>query len=152
MVKFQILQARVRKHSTWYYKIDNIFQEKKLEKWFNICKIFFIYSLLQAMTEKKTSKTPRRHYLIFWIIVVVLILVLRYISDNTKTNEQKIAEYKAELQQLQDERENQEYKNALKRANQYYDQWYSKEKIKEILVWDIEKFPEEVAQYAIDNL
>lgn len=79
-------------------------------------------------------------------------MILRYISDNTKTNEQKIAEYKSELQQLQDERENQEYKNALKRANQYYDQWYSKEKIKEILVWDIEKFPEEVAQYAIDNL
>ena len=152
MVKFQILQARVRKHSTWYYKIDNIFQEKKLEKWFNICKIFFIYSLLQAMTEKKSSKTPRRHYAVFWLIVVILFVVLKSCSDSLETNEQKIERYKQEIQQIEDKKENQEYENALKRAKLYYDQWFSKEKIKEILVWDIEKFTEEVAQYAIDNL
>ena len=105
------------------------------------------------MTEKeKKSKTPRRHYAVFWLIVVILIVVLKSCSDSLETNEQKIERYKAELQQIEDKKENQEYENALKRAKLYYDQWFSKEKIKEILVWDLEKFPEEVAQYAIDNL
>ena len=106
--------------------------------------------------EKKTvSKTPRRHYVLFWMIVVILLAFLKSWSDGLKTNEQKADEYRAQLQALEEAKENavpQEYLNALKRWKIYYWMWFSKQKVYDQLISDAEKFTAEEAQYAIDNL
>lgn len=110
------------------------------------------------MTEgKKTwSKTPRRHYLVFWMIVVILLAFLKSCSDWLKTNDEKIAEYKAEIAQIEEQKQDavsQEYLNAKKKAEIYCWMFMSQEWIKQQLTssaW--EWFSEDSAQYAIENL
>jgi len=114
----------------------------------------FLYTTSKMTEEKKAkSKTKRRHYLIFvWIIVVVL-LILKSLDSNLKTNEEKIAEYKQELNQLEENKVQQEFVNALKKAEIYCEMWKSKKWIFVQLsssVW--EWFSEDASKYAIENL
>ena len=106
--------------------------------------------------EKKTSKTEWRKYCVFAVIVVVLILILKWVDWNLKTNDEKIAEYKEELAQIEEEKENavpREFLNALSKAEIYCEMWKSKEWIFEQLTskaW--EWFWEDSANYAMENI
>lgn len=108
------------------------------------------------MEEKKAKKTERRKYCLFAVIVVVLILILKWVDWNLKTNDEKIAEYKEELAQIEEEKENavpKEFLNALSKAEIYCEMWKSKAWIFEQLTskaW--EWFEEDSANYAMENL
>ena len=91
------------------------------------------------------------------MIVVILLAFLKSCSDWLKTNDEKIAEYKAELQDLEQEYSRkvvpQEYLNAKKKAEIYCWMFMSQEWIKQQLTssaW--EWFSEDSAQYAMENL
>ena len=105
--------------------------------------------------EKKTSKTPRRQYLVFALILIVLFFILRSFESNLKTNDEKIAEYKEELKAIEESKENavpQEYLNALNKAETYCWMWFSKWRIFDQLTSTVEWFTEDSTNYAIENL
>jgi hypothetical protein len=105
--------------------------------------------------EKKTSKSQWRKYLVFALIIVVLILILKSIDWNLKTTDEKIAEYKEELQAIEESKENavpQEYLNALNKAGIYCWMWFSKWRIFDQLTSTVEWFTEDSTNYAIENL
>lgn len=90
------------------------------------------------------------------MIVVILLAFLKSCSDWLKTNDEKIAEYKAEIAQIEEQKQDavsQEYLNAKKKAEIYCWMFMSQEWIKEQLTssaW--EWFSEDSAQYAMENL
>ena len=106
--------------------------------------------------EKKSNKTQRLLYIVFAVIVLFIIFILKSIDWNLKTNDQKIEEYKAEIQQIEEEKENavpREFLNALSKAEIYCEMWKSKAWIFEQLTakaW--EGFGEDSANYAMENL
>ncbi len=108
------------------------------------------------MTEKeKKSKTPRRHYIIFGMIVVIILAFMKSCSDWMKTNDQKIAEYKEELAQIEEAKKDavpQEYLNALSKAKTYCEMWFSKWRLFDQLTSKVEWFTEDSTNYAIENL
>lgn len=117
----------------------------------------FLYTTSKMTEEKKAkSKTKRRHYLIFVWIIVVVFLILKSLDSNLKTNEEKIAEYKQELAQIEEAKKDavpKEFLNALSKAKIYCEMWKSKEWIFEQLTskaW--EWFWEDSANYAIENI
>lgn len=90
------------------------------------------------------------------MIVVILLAFLKSCSDWLKTNDEKIAEYKAEIAQIEEQKQDavsQEYLKAKKKAEIYCWMFMSQEWIKEQLTssaW--EWFSEDSAQYAMENL
>lgn len=113
----------------------------------------FLYTTSKMTEEKKAkSKTKRRHYLIFVGIIFVVFLILKSLDSNLKTNEEKIAEYKQELNQLEENKVQQEFMNALNKAKIYCEMWKSKSRIFDQLSSSVEWFSEEASKYAIENL
>lgn len=105
--------------------------------------------------EKKTSKTEWRKYCVFAVIVVVLILILKWVDWNLKTTDEKIAEYKEELTQIEEAKKDavpQEYLNALSKAKTYCEMWFSKWRLFDQLTSKVEWFTEDSTNYAIENL
>lgn len=89
----------------------------------------------------------------FWLIIIIIIIAIATSQGNNNTAETSAMTNKNGNEAIEDDVPK-EYKNALKKAESYSENMYmSKEGIYDQLTSEYgEKFPEDAAQYAIDNI